>query len=77
MGFDRGLEPPIKPMPEDTTEATLDWIRRGFTPSEVFSENDLMQWAHSNNYLTIEEYLEWERFNQHITLVDYCKSLNK
>lgn len=62
---------------EDKTEEIIEWVRKGFGCEQVYDDEELGRWAHRNNYLTIEEFLEWQRFNQHITLVDYYKSLNK
>lgn len=76
MKFDPSYEP-TRPLPEDTTLDTLEYVAKGFSPSEVFSDHQLSVWAHANNYLTVNEFLEWYHMNQHLTLDEYFKSLNK
>ena len=76
MKLDRAYEP-LKPLPEDNTLATLEFVAKGFEPNEVFSDKQLSDWAHNNNYLTKEEFLFWYHGLSSLTLDEYIKSLNK
>jgi hypothetical protein len=91
MKLDPAYEP-IKPLPEDNTETTLEWVAKHFEPADVFGYSQLELWAINagfvreekvipqdpdNPTLTKEEFLFWYHGLSTLTLDDYCKSLNK